>query len=124
MPAKKIKVVIDTNIWVSFLIGQTLSNLEYALNTDVIQIVVSHDLIKEMTKVLHRPKFKPYFSAETINEFISLVLSQFELIEIHERVNICRDPKDNFLLDLCLSGQADYLITGDSDLLELHPFNC
>lgn len=45
-----------------------------------------------------------------------------EFVGITERVKVCRDEKDNFLLDLCLSGNADYLVTGDADLLTLNPF--
>ena len=55
-------------------------------------------------------------------ELISLIHLITERIEIKERFEDCRDPKDNFLLDLCVSGNADYLITGDDDLLALNPF--
>ncbi len=45
-----------------------------------------------------------------------------EKIDIHSNVEICRDKKDNFLLKLAKDGHADYLITGDNDLLVLNPF--
>ncbi len=45
-----------------------------------------------------------------------------DLIEITETVNICRDPKDNKLLELAVSGKANFIITGDQDLLVLNPF--
>jgi putative PIN family toxin of toxin-antitoxin system len=49
-----------------------------------------------------------------------------ELITINETIDICRDPKDNKFLELAISGKATHIITGDKDLLELHPFrlNC
>ena len=54
------------------------------------------------------------------------MLSAFEpfidLIEVESTVTICRDPKDNFLLELAKDGKADYLLTGDKDLLELKKF--
>ncbi len=43
-------------------------------------------------------------------------------IRITHHFDDCRDKKDNFLLDLSVSGHADYLVTGDDDLLTLNPF--
>ena len=42
-----------------------------------------------------------------------------ELIRVESKINECRDPKDNFLLSLSVDGKADFLVTGDSDLLVL-----
>ncbi len=39
-----------------------------------------------------------------------------------QKVNVCRDKKDNFLIESALEGKADYLVTGDDDLLLLNPF--
>lgn len=54
------------------------------------------------------------------------MLSTFEpfidLIQVESIVTICRDPKDNFLLALAKDGKADYLLTGDKDLLDLIKF--
>jgi putative PIN family toxin of toxin-antitoxin system len=44
------------------------------------------------------------------------------LIEITENINLCRDPKDDMILELAVSGQADVIVSGDDDLLVLHPF--
>jgi len=117
-----IRVVIDTNIWISFLIGKTLSGLSEALINDKIRILFSEELFDELVEVLQRPKFKKYFSQNDIMELISLIHLKTERIEIKEQFEDCRDPKDNFLLDLCVSGDADYLITGDDDLSALNPF--
>ena len=116
-----IRVVIDSNIWIGFVIGKALSGLSEALN-DRIRILFSEELFDELVEVLQRPKFKKYFSQNDIMELISLIHLITERIEIKERFEDCRDPKDNFLLDLCVSGNADYLITGDDDLLALNPF--
>ena len=63
-----------------------------------------------MNDVLHRPKFERYFTIDVINELVSLMLGKVEIVEIKETFDVCRDPKDNFLLDLCVSGKADYLV--------------
>ncbi len=122
MPGKRPRVVIDTNIWVSFLIGRTLSGLEDFIINDRIQILSSYELLEEMSDVLHRPKFQKYFTVDVIQELVSLMLTKVEIVEIKETFDLCRDPKDNFLLDLCAAGRADYLVTGDEDLLALNPF--
>ncbi len=118
-----IRVVIDTNIWIGFLIGKTLSGLSEAIINNKIRILFSYELFDELIKVLQRPKFKKYFSKKSITELISLLELKTELIEIKKQFEECRDPKDNFLLDLCISGNADYLITGDDDLLTMNPFH-
>lgn len=119
----QIRVVIDTNIWISYLIGQALADLTDQILSERIKILFSEELLTELIEVLHRPKFKKYFTSESIQELIGLIDAKFEIIPITAQVNACRDEKDNFLLDLCISGNADYLVTGDADLLELHPFH-
>lgn len=122
MPEKIIRVVFDTNIWVSFLIGKFLSGLEDFIIDNRFQILMCDELLEEMNDVLHRPKFQNYFSIDVISELVILMLGKFELVELRESFKVCRDEKDNFLIDLCVSGKADYLVTGDEDLLALNPF--
>ncbi|MCD6185324.1 MAG: putative toxin-antitoxin system toxin component, PIN family [Deltaproteobacteria bacterium] len=122
MQKDNIRVVIDTNIYIGFLIGKTLSGLAEAIINDKIKILFSEELFDELLEVLQRPKFKKYFSQKDITELISLLHFKTEQIKITKHFRDCRDPKDNFLLDLCISGNADYLITGDDDLLVLNPF--
>jgi len=117
-----VRVVIDTNIWIRFLIGKTLSGLSEAIISGQVIMLFSNDLFSELIEVLNRPKFKKYFSASAIEELIALLYEKVELIEIINHFNDCRDPKDNFLLDLAVSGHANYLVTGDADLLILNPF--
>lgn len=76
----------------------------------------------ELISVLQRPKFQKYFSQQKIRELVALINLKAEFISIGQHFSDCRDEKDNFLLDLCYSGKADYLVTGDQDLIELNPF--
>ena len=122
MPKRMIRLIIDTNIWVSFLIGKTLSGLSEAIISNKVTILFSVELFEELFEVLQRPKLSKYFSHDDIQEFISLIHPRVEWIDVEHNFDDCRDPKDNFLLNLCVSGKADYLITGDEDLLILNPF--
>lgn len=119
----QIRVVIDTNIWISFLIGRSLTGLSEAIISDQVLILFSNDLFRELIEVLKRPKFKKYFSELAIEALIVLLHEKVELVEVIDHFDDCRDVKDNFLLDLAVSGDADYLVTGDTDLLILNPFH-
>jgi putative PIN family toxin of toxin-antitoxin system len=123
MPNNTVRVVIDTNIWISFLIGKSLTGLSDAIINNRVKVLFSHDLFSELLEVLQRPKFKKYFSQDAIEKLIILLHEKIELVDIVNNFDDCRDKKDNFLLDLAISGKADYLITGDADLLVLNPFH-
>jgi len=118
----KIKVVFDTNIWISFLIGKRLSVVEKYVSNHQLIIVTTDQLIKEIKKVTDRESLRKYFPYSKVLELIRFLETFAEKYEITPQHFICRDPKDNFLLDLIAISKADYLVTGDKDLLTLHPF--
>jgi putative PIN family toxin of toxin-antitoxin system len=120
---KPFRVVIDTNIWISFLIGKALSGLTRTIIRDEVVLLFSDELFEEFLTVVQRPKFERYFSTDAVRELIALLQVKVTWIEITDNHDDCRDAKDNFLLDLSVSGQADYLVTGDGDLLDLNPFH-
>jgi putative PIN family toxin of toxin-antitoxin system len=122
MQGNPLRLVIDTNIWISFLIGKSITGLNEAIISDRVIVLFSDDLFSELIKVLKRPKFKKYFSEPAIEDLVTLLYEKVELIEITHHFEDCRDAKDNFLLDLAVSGHANYLVTGDADLLILNPF--
>ena len=82
-------------------------------------------LKQELLTVASRDKFKKYFSAESVEKlssFIDKYSTDFIIGDIPQR---CRDSKDDYLLELAVVSDADYLITGDKDLLEIeHIANC
>lgn len=119
---KPIKVIIDTNLWISFLIGKQLASLKSLLVEGTIQPVFSQQLLDEITIVTQKPKLQKYFSSEKVIDLIVFLESIGLLVEIKSSVLLCRDVKDNYLLALAKDSQADYLITGDEDLLILDSF--
>jgi putative PIN family toxin of toxin-antitoxin system len=82
----------------------------------------SEATFQELQTVLNRSKFDRYVSLQVRSEFIFRLRLASELVEIIERVDLCRDKKDNKFLEVAINGKADYLITGDNDLLVLRPF--
>ena len=117
--SKTIKVIIDTNLFVSFLIGKQLQGLEGLLINFRIELIFAEQNIQELRIVTQRPKFKKYFKAEDIIDLIELIKAIGQIYTIDKVPIICRDPKDNYLLELARKGKADYLVTGDTDLLEI-----
>lgn len=116
------KVVIDTNIWISYLLGGLLNELDEWILSRKLKVVVSEQMLKELSEVISRPIFKSLFTTERVKELFALLDNYALVVSPMQRVDICRDPKDNFLLEVALEGQVDYLVTGDDDLLVLDPF--
>lgn len=122
MKNKKIKVIFDTNVWISFLIGKQLSKIKQYIVDEKILIVITNQLLEELELVTSRDKLKQYFPETAVKELIELLKIISLNTSIKSKHFICRDEKDNFLLDLIDFSKADFLITGDKDLLEHNPF--
>ncbi len=75
-----------------------------------------------MADVLRRKKFDRYATRKIRDEFLRALIKESVFVDIIEKIQVSRDAKDNNFLELAVSGGASYLITGDDDLLILHPF--
>ncbi|QTE24427.1 putative toxin-antitoxin system toxin component, PIN family [Polaribacter cellanae] len=84
-----------------------------------ITLIFSNELIGEFVEVVSRPKFKKYFSKRDIEKLLGCFDEYGKLIKVESDVKICRDEKDNFLLNLSIDSKAKYLIIGDRDLSNL-----
>jgi len=122
MTNKNVRVIFDTNVWISFLVGKRLTKINRYITDGTITIVTTEQLLLEIKTVTKQEKLKKYFPKESVEELIELLETIAENIEIKPTYNISRDPKDNFLFDLIDFSKADYLVTGDQDLLEHNPF--
>jgi len=122
MTAKNIRVIFDTNVWISFLIGRRLSSIKKHLINSQIVIISTKQLLNEIKEVTGRARLKKHFPQESVIELLEFLETIAETVEIKPTHFLNRDPKDNFLLDLIDFSQADYLVTGDKDLLVHNPF--
>ena len=113
------RLIIDTNLWISFLIGKELHDLKDLIADRQVKLIVSDQSIKEFRLVTSRPKLLKYFDNEKVEELLTLIELVSEKVKIKKIEKICRDPKDDFLLAMAKEGKADYLLTGDKDLLEI-----
>ena len=115
----KHRIIIDTNLWISFLLTSDYSKIDPLLSSENIVLLFSQVLIDEFIEVAERPKFRKYFSLTDLEDLLTKVRTKAEFIPVTSNIEICRDPKDNFLLALAQDGKATHLITGDKDLLVL-----
>ena len=117
-----LKVIIDTNLWINYLITNRLVDLDSILRNGHIRLMFSAELITEFVDVARRPRLRRYFSESAIEALLLRFESYGIFSPVVSEVNICRDPKDNFLLALAQDANADFLVTKDEDLLVLGTF--
>lgn len=122
MPNRKNKVIIDTNLWISFLLTKDLSKFDTIIADKKLILVFSEELVEEFLEVTQRSKFRKYFAVDDIEDLLLKIRNRATFINVKSNIIACRDPKDNFLLSLAVDGQATHLITGDKDLLVLGKF--
>ncbi len=117
------RVVVDTNILVYFAI---LPSAGFERLFDHIAefgvTLVSKDTIAELYAVLTREKFRRYISLDSAMDYVDWYVGISETVIISEKISACRDPRDDKFLEVATSGLADAMLSGDTDLLALHPF--
>ena len=111
------KAILDTNLWISFLISKKMEKIDNLIIDGKIKLMFSKESIEEFITVAKRPKFKKHFNDNDINNLLRLFDNYGKLIDVSVEITDCRDFKDNFLLSLAVESKSDYLVTGDTDLL-------
>ena len=121
--ANEPRFVFDTNVVISaLLMRQSISRQAFDRATQTGKLLISHVTVGELNDVLRRKGFERYITEEERMEFVSAFVRDGILVEIVERVVACRDPKDEKFLELAVNGKAACMVSGDKDLLVLHPF--
>lgn len=118
------RVILDTNVLLSRLLlpdSKTARVVRRFL--DRAQPLVSEETLGELAETLARPKSDPYVSRADRQRFFELFARVAEWVPVTTTIRRCRDPQDDKFLGLAVDGNADWIITGDKDLLELSPFH-
>lgn len=119
----EIRVILDTNLLISRVLTPSSPSAEYIRKIiDNCRLLVSQATMDEFRAVLLRFQKKNYITSEELIRIISAYNNLAEWVPIMKQVEQCRDPKDNKFLELAVNGQAEYIITGDQDLLVMNPF--
>jgi putative PIN family toxin of toxin-antitoxin system len=123
VPAKP-RFVFDTDAIISAaLLKQSVSRQAFDKALDGGEILVSVETIDELNRVLMRADFARYVTEEERLGFLALLLREARLVEVNIHIGACRDPRDAKFLELAVSGGAECIVSGDQDLLVLHPFS-
>lgn len=85
-------------------------------------LLISAQTASELRSVLLRPRLNPYLLPEEASEFLASILRYSEPVAVVDSVVACRDPSDDMFLELAVSGDASHIVSGDQDMLSLHPF--
>ena len=115
------RIVIDANVFVSVVLGGQITGkiCELLISGDL-KLVYSRSLFDELKFVLSRKEFE--FNQPQIDRILTFIETNGELVFPAEKVSVCRDPKDNPILECAVSGRVDFIVTGDKDLLTLKSF--
>lgn len=121
---KELKAVIDTNVIISAVIGKSATsvNIYNSFVDNLFSPVFSPTLQKEIFNVIKRPHIRKYFQPKEIKKFKELLKVDTILVTPTEKIKVCRDIKDNIILETALEAKADFIVSGDKDLLVLKSF--
>jgi uncharacterized protein len=115
--------VFDTNVLISAFLSQNSKPFQaFKTVKNIGNIFISKSIFAEFKEVKYRSKFEKYLPNVIRNEILKILCNESIFIEPTETINDCRDPKDNKFLELAIACKANCIVTGDHDLLILHPF--
>jgi putative PIN family toxin of toxin-antitoxin system len=117
------RVILDTNVLISrLLLVESTASCAVRRLMDRSHPLVSEDTLTELADTLSRPKFDRYVSRKDRQRFFELYARVAEWVTITTTIRQCRDPQDDKFLALAVDGKADWIVSGDKDLLELSPY--
>jgi len=118
------RAVMDTNLLVSYLIAHRPPIAEIVdvhLARGDFTLLTAPVLLEELDHVLQYPRLHRYYDAETRVRFVALVAALSEIVDLPDEAppRICRDPADDWVIACAYAGNADLIVSGDRDLLDL-----
>ena len=115
------RVILDCNIWISFLLSKQDCLLKRMLMDTRFDIYVCEELLSEIINVARRDKIRERVSENELQQLLKIIDAfciKTTISQIAE--SIIRDPKDVYLLSLAETIDANYIVSGDKDLTELN----
>jgi uncharacterized protein len=120
------RAVVDTNILIRAVLKPqgTVAPVLGRLRSGDYTILHSPELLEEVLDVLSRSRFHVKYGirGEDVEALLALIVLRGESVNFRERIQVCRDPDDDKLLEIAVGGGADVIVSGDGDLLVLNPF--
>jgi putative PIN family toxin of toxin-antitoxin system len=117
------RLVFDCNVLISAALVEA-GTAAKALDTAYARhkLLLSEPTFDELVTRLARPKFRRYLGDASRIIFLEALSAAAQWVEIEGSTQGCRDPDDDKYLETALRGGADTIVTGDRDLLVMHPF--
>jgi len=118
---EKYRIIVDTNLWISLLIGKRLSELRSLCNSEIIDVYICDELIEEFIRIASHEKIRKYVTEDRVIQTLDLMKASCILTSIEKGAvsSGLRDANDLYLLSLAETVNADFILTGDKDLLTL-----
>ena len=115
-----LRAVVDTNVWVSALLnpnGHPAAVSEAFRNGRFVSIL-SQPLIEELIDVLSRPRIveKYHLAPDKVAEYVAFIVEKPQTLTLPGTLHLCRDPRDNAILETALAGLASFLVSRDDDV--------
>jgi putative PIN family toxin of toxin-antitoxin system len=123
---KKIKVVLDTNVWLSIFMKKTLGReFSKLFNQDKIEVFISKEIIEEISRVLTYPKIAMLLESTGIGmkEILKHIVNISTIVSPNIKLHVIKeDPTDNIILECAYEAKAEFIVSGDKHLLKLKKF--
>ncbi len=117
-----LNAVVDTSVFVRGLLASPINRkIIHSLKEFKFNLMISDELLNELCDVVTRDKFRHILAAAEIYKLIEIIKTQAIFVNPREKVNVCRDPEDQKVLECALEG-ADVIVSNDNDLLVLKSF--
>lgn len=120
---KSWRLVLDTNVLVSSVLRSDSPPHRALLKARMDGVLLASEAtLQELREVLLRSKFDRNVDRALREALFQEYARQCRVVETPYPIRVCRDPKDDKFLEVAVHGRADLIVTGDNDLLALHPF--
>ena len=118
----RVKCVVDTNVLISAALtkGTPFRIVEHLIKNNA--LIFSKETISELSSRITQPKFDKYVSAEDREAYVNNLILSADLVIIDNLIQGCRDRDDDKFLETAVKGDAQFIISGDQDLLTMHRF--
>ena len=118
----RVKCVVDTNVLISATLikGALFRVVEHLIKNNA--LIFSKETISELSSRITQPKFDKYVSAEDREAYVKNLILSADLVIIDNLIQGCRDRDDGKFLETAVKGDAQFIISGDQDLLTMHRF--
>jgi putative PIN family toxin of toxin-antitoxin system len=115
------RVVLDTNVFVSAVLGPTLQSILAYWRSGTFTLIVSDEIVQEYLGVLRRPKFR--LTPEIIDPIMAQIFQLADFVAPDVSIHAVQaDPSDNKFLEVALAGKAIYIVSGDNHLLDIKAY--